>query len=96
MTINFAMDAKSLDGSDMIESGEVINMGKTLANWLANSSKGADAIKFYDWALKLYKTGTLDLDNSDWDKLKKFITEVEGMSNSFRAQLLQRFILTPE
>lgn len=93
--ISFSGTVKNLDGSDMMQDGEPIYLNKSLANNLAMSTKG-DAIKFYDWALRLYKDGGLDIDRSDWEVLKKFVKEMENAANTFKAQLLERFILQPE
>lgn len=93
MELNFLGIVTNLDGSPVIENGNPIELSKALANNLANSTE-KDPIKFYDWAMKLYKTGVLDLDRSDFELLKKFISEMP-FSVLFRAQLLERFILDP-
>lgn len=95
MKLDFSGCFKNLDGTDMVQDGEFIMLKKVLGNVLGNAING-DPVKLYDWALKLYKTGELDIDRSDWATLKKFVIDTEKLANILKAQLLERFILTPE
>lgn len=94
MILNLDKILVGLDGQDILDAtGNPIMLNKALANSLMNSTKG-DAVKYYDWAVRLYKTGTLDLDRSDWDHLKEFIKGLDQVANIYKAQLLENFILT--
>lgn len=52
------------------------DIGKIVANELA-ASKTGDALKFWDWAQKLYAGKKLDLDPSDLALLKNFVNSVD-------------------
>lgn len=67
------------------------NAGKTLAGALAGASKG-DALKYWDWAKKLFKGEVLDLDKSDQETLKTFVKESDSFTVLAKAQLLETFI----
>jgi hypothetical protein len=62
-----------------------------LAGALASSSKG-DALKFWDWAKKLFKGEVLDLDKSDQETLKGFVKDSDSFTVLAKAQLLEIFI----
>jgi hypothetical protein len=66
---------------------EEANMGKILANALQSSRTG-DALKFWDWAVKLHSGKKLDLDPSDFATLKKFVEEEQSFPVLTKAQLL--------
>lgn len=95
MIIDFNKNLIGLDGKPMIENDQPIFLSRSLANNLVNGAKG-DAIKFYDWALKLYREGVLDLDRRDWEVLKQFVSDLDTVSILYRAQLLQCFVLSPD
>lgn len=81
--IDFNIPLKDLEGNDIPQS----NMGKILANTLVTNSSG-DALKFWDWALKLHNGALLILDNSDKNTLKTFIEQNESLTILSKAQLL--------
>jgi hypothetical protein len=87
MKLDFNFDFIGLD--DQIFEGN--NAGKMLANALASSSKG-DALKFWDWAKKLFKGEALDLDKSDQETLKSFVKESESFTVLAKAQILEIFL----
>ena len=62
-------------------------MGQTLAHMLASSPKG-DPIKFYDWAMSLFRVGEIEIDESDRKTLEKFIND-SGASVAIKGQLLK-------
>lgn len=64
---------------------------KFLARLLAASPTG-DALKLWDWAVALSKTGELELDESDAETLTKFIRETQGTTALAKAQLQQALI----
>ena len=87
MKLDFNFDFIGLD-DQVFEGG---NAGKMLAGALASASKG-DALKFWDWAKKLFKGEVLDLDKSDQETLKGFVKDCESFTVLAKAQLLEIFI----
>jgi hypothetical protein len=92
MKYDFSGNFKMLDGTDMLASDDSkpLNMGKWLANQLVGASKG-EAIRHYDMALKLYRTGKIDLERADQMILKSFINgdSLAGVSILIKAQLIE-------
>lgn len=72
MKITLNKDLIDLDGKAIPDS----NIAKIVAQALS-SSKTGDALKFWDWAQKLYAGKDLDLDPSDHGALKQFINETQ-------------------
>jgi hypothetical protein len=77
---------KGLDGKQIGEH----TLGKALSEQLAFANKG-DALKLFNWAQKLYNGESLDLDKSDENVLKDFITNNESFTILVKAQLLELF-----
>ena len=73
-----------LDGKELPDA----NMGKILANSLANGS-GGDSIKYLDWAFKLYNGKSINLDDSDYTKLYKEVENNKQLTRLVNAQILQ-------
>lgn len=87
MKVNFNKPLLSLDGT---ESGELLN--KLLSNILAQSSEGvSEPVKFFDWALKIYNDGELELDNTDAEHLKSFIKGHKQLTVFAKGRLLEVF-----
>lgn len=84
MKIDLNKNVIDLDGNQI----EGANMGKIVAQFLVNESKG-DALKFWDWALKLNKGEVLDLDKSDQETFKTLIKETEKLPIITKAQILE-------
>lgn len=67
----------------------------TLANILASSLVGGakvgslDPIKIYDWAMALYKHGEIQVDESDFNALKDYISNSETLTILAKGQLLR-------
>jgi len=76
-----------LDGVEIPNS----NAGKLVANLLAQDTKG-DALKKWDWAVKLNAGKDLELDPSDTQMLKTFIEQSEQLTVLAKAQILAHFI----
>ena len=85
MKIDLNKSVLDLDGKEI----ENANMGKIVANFLVNESKG-DPLKFWEWALKLNKGEVLDLDKSDQDTFKTLIKETEKLPIITKAQILEQ------
>lgn len=89
--MDFNKPIKSLNGvSAKDQNGKEITLGSILADQLVSGSKG-DAVKFYGWALKLHEGLELELDKSDKQTLKDFITNNEQLTILAKAQLLELF-----
>lgn len=85
MKIDLNAPIIDLDGSNIQDS----NMGKIVAQMLITETKG-DALKFWDWAQKLYKGEVLDLDKSDQEVFKNFIKDSEKIPIITKAQILDK------
>jgi hypothetical protein len=84
MKFNLNKNLLNLDGTEILDS----NMGKIVAQSLAQSSKG-DALKQWDWAQKLYKGEELELDLSDSETFKTFIKSNENFPTLTKAQIME-------
>lgn len=84
MKIDLNKSLLDLDGKEIADS----NMGKIVAQMLVQATKG-DALKFWDWALKLNKGEVIDLDKSDQEVFKNFVKEHEQLPIITKAQILE-------
>ena len=82
ITINLNFDLKGLDGETALG-----NVGQLLAGLLVGATKG-DAIKHYNWALKLHNKEAIEVDLSDYRKIKSFVEENEQITLLAKAQIL--------
>jgi len=85
MKVDLNKNVKGLNGEDLQDA----NMGKIVANSLVAGTKG-NAIKFFDWAMKLYNGQVIDLDKADQKTLKDFIENNETLTILFKAQVLEQ------
>lgn len=83
MKIDLNFKIKGLDATDIPDS----NAGKILANVLVSGTKG-DALKFYGWAVKLYADEAIDVDKSDLQKIKTFVSDSDNLPIITKAQIL--------
>lgn len=77
MKINLNFQIKNLQGEEI--KGEFGHAGKVLANMLAQQSKG-NSIKLYDWALKLWNSQALELDDVDAGVLYALVENSETLT----------------
>ena len=77
-----------LEGNPIKNGNEVLTIGKQIASALVGSNKG-EALKFYDWAVKLYKGEALEVDKSDLKKITEFVETNEQFTNLLKAQALE-------
>ena len=90
-TLEFTKTLNGLDGKPIKEQdGKDATLGRFLSGFLASHTKG-DALKFFNWAQKLYAGENLDLDDSDKDTLKEFIKSHDQMTVLSKAQMLALF-----
>lgn len=81
--INLSNPILDLDGKEV----EGLTLGKVLGNQLAGSNKG-EALKYYDWAVALYKVGSIEVDKVDAKKIKEFTESTEQLTNLVKAQII--------
>ncbi len=81
--INLSQKVVDLDGKSV----EDLTLGKLLGNQLAGSNKG-EALKYYDWAVQLYKGGDIEVDKVDAKKIKEFVETTESLTNLVKAQII--------
>lgn len=82
LDLNFKLT--DLDGN-VIEGGEV---NKLFAGLLM-SQKNGDAVKFFDWAVTVNKTGVIEVDSSDFSLIKELVKNNDGyLTVLSKAQLL--------
>lgn len=87
MLLDLNFPFKNLSSADIENS----NAGKALANILAIKAPGVSPIKAYDWALKLFNGGKLELDTADRDSLKAIVEQSEELTVMAKAQMLAAF-----
>ena len=88
LDLNFSF--VGIDENPLIEKGEEVIAGKVLAGLIMSEVKG-DAIKYFDWAVSLNKGNVIEIDESDFIKLKSLVSETEKMTILPKAQLLKYF-----
>jgi hypothetical protein len=86
MKLDLNFDLKDLAGNAIPEA----NCGKIVANALSQNAEG-DALKYWGWATKLYNGEVLDLDASDVQTLKGFITTSKTLTVLLKGQVLLLF-----
>lgn len=81
--INLNVPFNDLDGKQV----EGATLGKILSSHLVAGSKG-DPLKFFDWALKFNRGEVLEVDRSDYEKLKEFVTNSDTLTILAKGQIL--------
>jgi hypothetical protein len=84
MKLNLNVAIKDLNDEAIPET----NLGKFIASQLSQSNKG-DALKLFEWALKLNKGEEIDIDSSDQELLKGFVNTSETMTNIVKYRFLE-------
>lgn len=84
MKLDLNVPIKNLDGENIAD----ITIGKQIANALVSVSKG-DALKYYDWAVKLNKGEAIEVDRTDLNKIKEFVENSEVFTILLKAQALE-------
>jgi hypothetical protein len=83
--INLNRQLLDIDDNEM--PGTENNIGKIFAANLFYSSE-KDTLKFYDWAKKFNKGETVEVDRSDYEKLRDFVELRSNLPIITKAQLL--------
>ncbi|MHB8520726.1 MAG: hypothetical protein ACYDH9_08200 [Limisphaerales bacterium] len=93
--INLDLDKPIYDLSDSADAKDGRKdtdqrLGRTLAQLLKTSTTG-DALKYLVWAIDLYQTGKIEVDESDYEHLVNFIKSNTQTWALVKGQLLQEF-----
>ena len=80
-TLDFNFQLLQLNGREAGHAGEC------LGNCLVSQSRG-EALKFYDWAVRLSKKEPLIVDQTDCKKIREFIEGTDSMTILAKGQLL--------
>ena len=80
--LDFNFGIKDLDGNELGKASKVF--AGTLI-----SEKGGDAVKLFDWAMSLNKEGKIEVDESDFNKIKEIAEKSENLTILSKAQLLK-------
>lgn len=83
--INLKMNLKNLTGGDVTP---VTTLGEVLASHMAGSIKG-DPIKYLDWAIDLYNSREISVDEADFIKIKNFIQDSDTITILAKGQMLK-------
>ena len=86
MKLDFNFRFKDLSGKDL--QGESGLANKMLANVLSNQNKG-NSIKLFDWSLKLWNEGIIEVDDTDSEVLSALIENTETINVIAKAPLLK-------
>ncbi len=69
------------------QKNRVFRLSQALSQMLSNAGQSTNPLKHWEWAKDLARTGVLELDESDYEELKKFVTSQVNASTAWRAQL---------
>lgn len=92
--INLNKPAYNLDGTTLKKFDKHGNevgedtLGIILASYLVAQSQG-EALKYYDWAVSLYKGQELQVDKADFNKIKDFVETSQSLYILSKAQILK-------
>jgi hypothetical protein len=82
LNLNFAIT--DLDGNELAKANKL--MAASLMG-----EKNGDAVKYFDWAMTLNKSGIIEVDESDFNKIKEIVDKTEAITIIVKAQILKYF-----
>jgi len=85
MRLTFNFKLKDLSGNEFASDESTAN--KVVAGFLSQINKG-NAIKLWDWALKLYGGKGIEVDDTDYKIIEGLIETTETLPALTKAQLL--------
>lgn len=88
MKLDFNQVVIGIDGKEIIEDGKPVKLAPLLANLFAQANSQEPA-KFIDWAVKLMGDGKIEVDKSDSEKIKNFVSAHNGLSNLGKCRILE-------
>ena len=71
------------------DDGSIAILAKILANNLTGVTPGIETVKAMAWAYDLWKTGMVEIDIPDYEKLYNYVSNL-GISNIIKLQLMDR------
>lgn len=86
--LNFSLPYNNLNGEAFFVEEKKQMLNEIIGNALVSTNKG-EALKFYDWAVRLHKGDVILVDKSDLKKIRDFIEDSETMFILCKAQLLK-------
>jgi hypothetical protein len=86
--LNFNKPFVDLAGVQVMnETGEKQTLGIILSNQLALANT-TDFMKFSDWAIKIFKNETIQVDDTDYEKILKFVETHPHLTATAKRQLI--------
>jgi hypothetical protein len=82
VNLKFDFPIVDLDGKEIEKSGKMVAA-------ILMGEKQGDAVKYFDWALKVNKGEELSVDDSDFNKIKEIVTKTEVVFIIVKGQLLK-------
>jgi hypothetical protein len=86
--LNLTKPVNGLDGKAIKDGEEELKISKVLANALAQSNQ-LEPIKFFDWAVRLFNDGVLEVDDTDLELIVNFVKSNKGLSVLVSGQILK-------
>lgn len=93
LDLNFQFEGIELLGFSKeaaAESEDAMHVGRVLSTVLAKSTESDNCIKFFDWALDLYKKKPIEIDKQDAEILKKFVKNHAQLFTIVKAQIINK------
>lgn len=87
MKIDLSSKIFGLDNKE-IDNGETV--AKLLANSLAGKTEKIEPVKAFDWAMRLFNEGNIEIDRSDSEKLIEEIKVSTTMTNLGKGQIIRK------
>ena len=70
--------------------GESNLLNSIVSMWLSRATEDSDPVKSTEWAISLRKTGFIEIDNSDYDKLYKRVKSAKEFANLVKYRILSK------
>lgn len=100
MKLDFKKPTRDIKGepitTDGKPNGPKLMMSELLSQLLLNATGKVPTVKFYDWAVSLSETGSLELDTSDQKTLEQWIEAHESLTVLAKKKLLEVFDHKPK
>ena len=88
--IQFDVPSRSITGEEIVdEAGNMVQLGRILADHIATASAEKQVIKLYGWATAMAKGKELELDLEDISALKQFVELLPRLTLLIKAQCLE-------
>lgn len=84
ITLDFSVVLKDLDASPVQPE---VRLGPQLALSLVGQAQG-NVVKYYDWAVALHKGQPIEVDQADWETLRRFIENAPTITILGKRQMM--------